>query len=320
MSLEIRRSTNFFRNQPRSVNQVSSTFVQKKKKKSPQRSYIKIPLPSLLKPILCLSTSQTLNLLSLSLSIKTKKEKPFALSTMARSTNAVLVLMAALLVASTRAQSPTSSPTKSPAASPSSTTTSAAPSPSSPPPKAASSPSPSSTPPKAAAPSPSTTSPAASEPTADSPPSPPSSSSVISPSSREAPAPGPSSAALNRFAVTRSVAAGVFAAILDQGEEFGVDYTPPSTHPPVQPPPILMHNSDDEDDEFRVDYAPPRTHPPRQPPPMHNSGGEDEIGSTGTPKYFLHNLQINPLRFGRSKKFLRNQRRSVNQVSSTFLY
>ncbi|VVA20670.1 PREDICTED: early nodulin-75 [Prunus dulcis] len=66
--------------------------------------------------------------------------------------------------------------------------------------------------------------------------------------------------------------------IHDQGEEFGVDYTPPSTHPPVQHPPILMHNPDDEDDEFRVDYAPPRTHPPRQPPPMHNSGGEDEIG------------------------------------------
>ncbi|XP_008228129.1 PREDICTED: early nodulin-75-like [Prunus mume] len=94
--------------------------------------------------------------------------------------------------------------------------------------------------------------------------------------------------------------------IHDQGEEFGVDYTPPSTHPPflpppilmrksddelgvdnytpprthppVQPPPILMHNSEDEDDEFSVDYAPPRTHPPLQPPPMHNSGGEDEIG------------------------------------------
>lgn len=62
-------------------------------------------------------------------------------------------------------------------------------------------------------------------------------------------------------------------------DKFGVDnYTPPRTHPPVQAPPILMHNSEDEDDEFSVDYAPPRTHPPLQPPPMHNSGGEDEIG------------------------------------------
>ncbi|KDO49695.1 hypothetical protein CISIN_1g030669mg [Citrus sinensis] len=121
---------------------------------------------------------------------------------MAHSNYAILIAMA-LLSVSAMAQSPAPSPTKTPAA--------AAPSPLKTPPAA--SPSPLSTPP-AAAPPPVTVSSPPSPPPFSSSPAPANSPSSISMSPSDAPAPSENSAVLNRFAVSGSLAFGLFAAVL----------------------------------------------------------------------------------------------------------